>query len=336
MGHFKLRGLLIFFFLLCAGTLQADEGTPDPALLQVQNALGLSDSLAHVTDAYLPSPRALPNFILVQDVHNHPEVQSHIASIIVYGYQHWGVKKVFLEGAVSHVDLSVFHRLPSATRTLLLNRLVEEGNLSGPEMAAVIVMEMEWTNPPVCPFELLGLEDGKLYRQNLEAYRQVLAGREQALHELEGIRRLQTSLRINGSSILALQLDRTEALIRLKLTPVQYQEYVKDRAAIPSSPALTPVVRAAEKFYTLVQLRSLFFLQQARSKVPASPGPRILVVGGFHTALMASHLRAEDRSFIVLTPHITQSGYEPLYERRMTESVSALQVVRPFSRISPR
>ena len=36
------------------------------------------------------------------------------------------------------------------------------------------------------------------------------------------------------------QLARTESLLRLKLTPTEYDAYLKERALVPSTPALDP------------------------------------------------------------------------------------------------
>lgn len=297
-------------------------------LAVLQNSLNLSPDVAHVTDASQLKPGGLPEFILIQDIHNHPEAQGHIASVILQAYHYWGTKKVFMEGAVSNVDLTMFHRVPAKTRTMLLERLVKDGDLSGPELATVLLMEREWSNPPVSPFQLLGMENAKLYRQNLTAYLQVQQSREVALYEINKIRRLQTSLNIQDTNILAQQLNRTEALIRMKLTPTDYEAYLASKAAIPSSPALDPMIRQAENFYKFVILRSHAFLVEAEKKLPAGTGPRVLVVGGFHTPFMATELRKLGKSFVVITPRVTQSGYEPLYERHMLESVSTLQLSR--------
>ncbi|HVO32665.1 MAG TPA: hypothetical protein VMU17_02040, partial [Elusimicrobiota bacterium] len=222
--------------------------------------------------------------------------------------------------------------IPESTRVTLLHRLVQQGNLSGPELAAVLLSESEIKDDSsAATFQLIGMEEPKLYRENLGAYERVLANRDQALRALGDVRRLQDSIRIPEPNLLASQLERTENLLRLKLTPNDYAEYLKGKVAVPSSPALDPTIDAAEDFYRLVNARSTIFLAEALNKVPAATGPRVIVVGGFHTALMAEKLKALGRSYVVLTPAITQSGVEELYEKRMMESVCALQVVKPFA-----
>src|SRR5262249_6635773 len=162
-------------------------------------------------------------FILIQDVHRHPQVQSAIASLIVQGYERWGVRKVFLEGAFTPVDLTLFHRIPNQALALLVQRLVRDGDLSGAELASVTIMEREWRDPPVSPFQLFGMEDPRLYRENVLAYQAVLDRRERALGELASIRRLQYS--VSAPKKLTEQLNRVEDLIRLKMTSAEYDDY---------------------------------------------------------------------------------------------------------------
>jgi hypothetical protein len=328
MGNWphRIAGLLLLG-LLGAGTSFAEE--PKTTELQsIQESLGVGLNVARVTDASMPIPGAssfvVPEFILIQDVHQHPQVQSQIASLILHGYSSWGVKKVFLEGAFTSLDLSIFHRVPNRTRSPLMERLVNEGDLSGPEMAAVLIMEREWRDPPVSPFQLLGMEDPKLYWENVQAYQRVLAGRDRALEELVSIRRLQNSLHLQEPNPLEEQLGRVEALLRLKLTSAEYADYLSSKEAMPSTPALDPAVRAAEEFYRVAQLRSEAFLREAVKKVPASTAPRIFVVGGFHTAAMAALLRQEGHSFVIFSPSVSDSEAAPLYEKHMKETADVL------------
>lgn len=314
-------GFFVFLSFVFPSAIQSS----DPLELTVsQDRLAIPQSLAKVIDAYWPSPESLPQYILIQDAHRFPLVQSRIASIIVQGYERWGVTKVFVEGAFTSLDFSIFHRVPKMTQAYLMERLVKEGDLSGPELAAVLIMEKEWRNPPVSPFQIFGMDDPKLYRDNILAYQAVLSQRERALEEVVSIRRLQVSMRLSEQSPLSQQLSRVESLIRLKITPSEYEAYLSRKANTPSSPTLNPAIRSAEEFYRLVQMRSRFFLKEASHKVPASTSPRVLVVGGFHTTAMASLLRRANISFVVLSPLVTPDGGEPIYERRMQKTANVL------------
>jgi len=322
----KWTQFVLGIFLM--GSLLPDLLHTEAADIQVhqmaQSALGISDTLAHVTDASWTDPQVFPEYILVQDMHRHPQVQAQIAALIEKGYDKWGVKKVFLEGAFTTLDLSVFHRVPKKTQALLLERLVQEGSLSGPEVAAIHIMEREWSDPPVSPFQLFGLEDPGLYRLNVRAYQAVLEGRNRALEALVPIRRLQETMHFQEPNALLEQLARTEALLRLKLTPYEYQAYLKEKASVPSTPVIDPAVHAAEEFYRVAERRSQVFLETAARKVPASTAPRVLVVGGFHTAFMAAALRQEGHSFVVLTPAVTVRENDDLYEKNLMETAHVL------------
>jgi hypothetical protein len=166
------------------------------------------------------------------------------------------------------------------------------------------------------------MEDPALYRRNVLAYKSVMNQRERALQDLVPIRRLQDSMHLPRPNALEDQLDRTEALLRLKLTPSDYDAYLQGKASVPSSPGLDPAIHAAEEFYRVAQLRSEVFLAHASRQVPASTAPRILVVGGFHTAFMASRLRQEGHSFVVLTPAVSAGGDEMPYERHLMETAN--------------
>jgi hypothetical protein len=56
-------------------------------------------------------------------------------------------------------------------------------------------------------------------------------------------------------------------------------------------------------------------------------------MGGIHTAYVAQLLRAQGRSFMVLSPMIGQIEEDPLYEKRLQETANILaQAIRPPSR----
>lgn len=315
--------MVVMMSVCLGGPGQFVAAIPDADVVDQQ--LDIPQDLAHIADAHQPVPGALPDFILIQDVHRHAQVQGKIAQLIEYGYDHWGVRRVLMEGAFSKVDLGVFHRLPSETQEKLLGELVGQGKLSGPEWAAVRLMEREWRNPPRSPFQLLGMENPTLYLENLQLFRDVCRDRDPALRELASLQRLQDAMNLPQPNILDTQLRRAKDLLELKLTPADFVLYQSAREAIPESSALQPALREAEAFYGLVNQRSVAFLAEAKRKLPAGQGPRILVVGGFHTAFMAQQLRAQQASFVVLTPQITSGSNRDLYERDLLDRLDALQ-----------
>src|SRR6185437_6634946 len=124
--------------------------------------LGIPSFIARPVDRNTPA-HGLPDFILIQDVHDHAEVQGHIAALLLYAHHAWGVRAAFVEGAFSAVDTAA---LP-------------EENLSGPEQAARMV--------PDGGLRLIGLEDPDVYRRNFIAYGDVQRDQPAALKELATI-----------------------------------------------------------------------------------------------------------------------------------------------------
>ena len=191
-----------------------------------------------------------------------------------------------------------------------------EGHLSGAEMAVAL--------EPQSPIQLHGLEDPAVYLENIMAYEQVEELRPAALRELETARLMQTSLDLDSGKWTTDADGLLRRMLQLRMKPVDYAAYLQQPYKDQSGSALSEALQAAEKFYRVADKRSHWFLKILES-APAS-GPHMAVVGGYHTALMAEELEHEGISYVVLTPHITQSGYDELYARGMQSTISALKL----------
>ncbi len=265
----------------------------------IQTALGVPVSIAKVTDGALPSGGGVPDVILVQDIHRHPEVQGHIAALLLYGSHHWGLKDVYLEGAQAALPVAL-----------------QGGRLSGAEMAVAL--------EPGSPVRLHGLEDPALYRENVSAYEAAERLKEPALQELKTARFLQNSLDVETGSQAPDRWALLQRMLQLRLKPAEHAAYLNNPYQGHEGSALKEAIRAAEDFYTLADQRSQTFLKNLKSS--AVGGPQLVVVGGYHTAMMAQALRKQGRSFAVLSPNVTQSGFEDLYARGMQQTISALKL----------
>jgi hypothetical protein len=278
----------------------------------IQKALGVPASIAKVTDGVLPYGGGVPDVILVQDIHRHPEVQGHIAALLLYGSHHWGLKDVYLEGAQASAPVS----LPADHTSLSFYDALQEGHLSGAEMAVAL--------EPDSPVRLHGLEDPALYRENVAAYEAVERLRAPALQEIETARFFQNSLDFMSSSQSTDHWVRLQRMLQLRLKPADHAAYINDPYQGQEGSVLKQAVTAAERFYALADQRSETFLNNLSSA--AMGGPQLVVVGGYHTSRMAQELRREGRSFAVLSPNVTQSGFEDLYARGMQQTISALKL----------
>jgi hypothetical protein len=228
-----------------------------------------------------------PAVILIQDVHRHPEAQQHIRAIILSAMAHLGAKEIYLEGA--------------------------------------------WTHGQTADYPFSGLEDPDTYRANVAAYQAVEKDREDALREIDTAQLFENAFDADASPSWPL----IKRLIQLRLKPAEYAEYARHpfcpAASWRASPsgratasALARAVESAELFYQLASRRSDIFLAQAKRL--HQTGPQVLVVGGFHTAGMAEKLREQGISYVVLSPRITQSGFEDLYSQGMHQTISALKL----------
>jgi hypothetical protein len=289
------------------------HGTPEPTVLnQLQQALGVPESIAKVTDGYLRPNNTLPEMILFQDVHRHPEVQGDIAAVVLYGSHHWGLKDVYLEGAQAGTEVAISRDGTVAS----LRNAVQTGLLSGAEMAAAL--------EPDSSLELHGLEDPNLYRENVEAYERTEHLRDLALQELDTAQVLQDAWDVPVDRPGATEIPLLIKLLQLRLKPAEHEAFMNNPYNGPTNSALRDAILEAEHFYSIADERSEAFLRNAERS--SADVPRLLVVGGFHTEKMASLLRSQGHSFVVLTPHVTQTGYDELYARGMHQTISALKL----------
>jgi hypothetical protein len=290
-----LAGLLLFFASPLWAGPETLEGT--------QKRLGVPLFIAQVTDAAGLYGRSLPEYIIIQDVHHHTEIQSEIAAMLLHGRRHF-----------SRLAPESLGRL--APPSMALVDWMRRGRISGTQMAALM--------EPENPLTLIGMEDPELYRQNVAAYHRTGGWRKGALQELRTLRLLKSSLGLDHPALTETQLERLEVLVHLKAKPTEYEAFKNDPPTLASSGALAEAVAGAADFYRLADARSAVFLQKAESE--KTQGPKVVVVGGFHTAAMTEALRAKGRSYAVLTPRATRSNHEQLYAERMNETVSALQL----------
>ncbi len=261
-------------------------------------------------DSWIPEKRAFPEYVLIQDIHRHPEVQANIAAILLAAYHRWGIREVFVEGLYAH---EVAER-PTGTETSL-REAMRAGQLSGAEAANALSGN---------DLNLCGLEDPRLYRENMQAFDQVRNQTAGALRELKTLQMMQRAFDVSGTRDSLDHLDEMELMVRLRIKPSEWSAFLKTPWTIPTSPALASALKEAEHFYQVVDQRSQIFVETTE-ETPLK-GPRVLIIGGFHTARVAELLRSRGRSYVVLSPRVTESGYDNLYESRMQESISALKI----------
>ncbi len=289
--------------------LQAVE--PASAL---QQAMGIPLSIAQIVDSYQPDPGTLPEIILIQDIHRHPEAQNHIAAVLLYGSRHWGLRNVYLEGAEANHEVIK----PSFSSRTEMREALYAGQIGGPEMAAALLEPSE--------LSLQGMEESTLYKEHVQIYEEVEGLRSAALRELSMSRLFQTGLDVSPSRLDP--YEQTQRLLRLRMKPMDYAVYLQQPSVDRQESVLSQAMRAAELFYVLADERSRVFTDVLLAS--SSKEPRAAVVGGFHTEWMTQELKRQGRSFVVLSPQVTTTGYEGLYAKGMQQTISALKVRPPL------
>jgi len=106
------------------------------------------------------SPNAHTLVACITDLHGNAGVQRHEARIIDVLVGKHGFTHIFVEGASGQGDLELLAELTPATRRAFTTGLLGKAYLTGPELAGV--------QNVTCDFDLFGVDDADLYRNNWE------------------------------------------------------------------------------------------------------------------------------------------------------------------------
>lgn len=138
-----------------------------------------------VVESWSPdAARSHGSIIYLQDIHTHPQAQRHLEQIVGALHDRLGVRFFALEGWDGSCEIqrySVFQNRPGLRDAL--NRLRDVGIFTGPETFGVL-------HPT--SVELWGVEQGSLYREQLDWYRH--SAQERAA-TLEALRPVEEALR---------------------------------------------------------------------------------------------------------------------------------------------
>jgi hypothetical protein len=143
------------------------------------NAFVLPSSIGKITNAYYSGSNAV--VINIQDLHCHVEVQKNIGKILALLDKRFGLKDVYVEGAVGQVDASWLNRVikNKAARDKIVGTLFNNGILSGAEYYAITAQK---------PLLLKGLEKGAPYFENLQRLGNILEKRHQIRMQISELR----------------------------------------------------------------------------------------------------------------------------------------------------
>ncbi|MDD5670278.1 MAG: hypothetical protein PHN49_01425 [Candidatus Omnitrophica bacterium] len=112
-----------------------------------------------------------PVIVHIQDAHSNYEAQVNIKKILDHVSQTYGVDAVFLEGVMHQIDPDLLRYFKEdSLNQEFTNHLAEEGIVGGTELFLI-----GQNNAGITAY---GVENAKLYRANLEAFRSVMAEKE--------------------------------------------------------------------------------------------------------------------------------------------------------------
>ena len=149
---------LTFIFPYLTWAFEPEQAAKAGAVLLDGRQVEIPQDLGTVTESFQGTNRLV---VYVQDLHCNNEVQTHIASLIGWLAEKYGLKLVTVEGNSSSIDAGPFRAFPDArARDAAARYLVREGLFTGAELYAI-------TGKRTVALE--GIEQAELYRADRNA-----------------------------------------------------------------------------------------------------------------------------------------------------------------------
>ena len=160
----------------------------------------LPEYLGRIKETWQSSSRNTnPVIVHIQDAHCNYACQQQIAKIIEYINREYGVDTINLEGGAKDYDISIFTDIKDKIlRDKASDYFVKEGLVNGAEYFAA-------NNPD--KIRLWGVEDTKLYIDNLSIYRNSLLHKEEVDKYLKSLSYILSNLKIKVYSKDLLDFD---------------------------------------------------------------------------------------------------------------------------------
>ncbi|MFA5143843.1 MAG: hypothetical protein WC522_06740 [Candidatus Omnitrophota bacterium] len=163
--------------------------------------------------------------IHIQDAHCNYSAQHASEAIIKHLVSTYNIGLVSLEGGKGNYDLSIFTKIKDPElRKKVSDYFVKEGRISGPEFFAI-------NNPD--KVKLFGIEDEKLYGENLNAYRSSLIYKEEVDKYLNTLSLAITNLKLKAYSPELKEVDeKIKAYKDSKIDFKAYIAFLKEKAEL--------------------------------------------------------------------------------------------------------
>ncbi|MDO8536099.1 MAG: hypothetical protein Q7S30_03720, partial [Candidatus Omnitrophota bacterium] len=185
----------------------------------------IKDSWHSNSQLQTPNSRTI---IHIQDAHCNYAAQQKISEIVSYLNKEYGVNTVNLEGGARDYDLSIFTRIADKDmREKASDYFVKEGLVNGAERFAV-------NNPD--KITLWGIEDTKLYIDNLNVYRESLKYKDEAGKHLNTLTRILNNLKTKIYTPELLTFDTKYS--QYKAGALEFKDYLAYLAQIALDKAI--------------------------------------------------------------------------------------------------
>ncbi len=206
------------------------------------DTFSLPKDLGDIKDSWAPSKQSLKNTIIhIQDAHCNYAAQAKIAQIVGYLNSSYGIDTINLEGGAGDYDLSAFSAIQEKDkRDKAADHFVKEGLVNGSELFAI-------NNPD--KVKLWGIEDTKLYVENLSVYRNSLKNKDRIDKVLKSISYMLTNLKMHIYSKELLEFDTK--YVQYKAGSLDFKEYL-----------IYIIGKAKEKAVGLDQFKDISLLKQ--------------------------------------------------------------------------
>lgn len=200
----------------------------------------LPEYLGRIKDSYRAG-NTNKTIIHIQDAHCNYAAQRKIAEIIEYLNKQYGIDTINLEGGTKEYNLSVFTNInDKGIREKTADYFVKEGLVNGAEYFA--------TNNPD-KTTLWGIEDTKLYLDNLNVYRESLKYKDEVDRHLGVLTHILTNLKAKIYSQELLELDNKYS--QYKAGTIGFKDYLNYLIQIAKQRAID--TKAFTNIYLLSQ-----------------------------------------------------------------------------------
>lgn len=200
----------------------------------------LPEYLGRINDSWKGSADKM--VIHIQDAHCNYYAQHKISEIIEYLNKQYGINTINLEGGTKDYDLSIFADIDNKViRDKVSDYFVKEGLVNGAEYFAI-------NNPEKTT--LWGIEDTKLYMDNLNIYRDSLRHKDEVDKHLKALAYILSNLKTKIYSPELLDLDN------------KYSQYKAGN--LPFKDYLANIIQTAKKnTIDIKSFKNIYLLNQA-------------------------------------------------------------------------